>query len=1300
MADDIDFRAVCDELAVRTNGYRNDGEAQPLLAPEAAAAAEMILARRAEAGDFELVVVAVVAWFHWQRSLALPDGEGDPDWGIARDLFAELAPLLPDFVPDEFRGVGRVINSRPQLALLDRALRRLPNAIDAGGSSLDEVIDLLARGTPELTSDSPGYPAVMSNYGVALRTRFEQSGSTADLDEAIRVSRDAANRASDDHPDRAALHANLALALLGRFTIAEDRADLDEAIGAQDQAVDGSSGDRHRLVLAQLLSTRFRLLGLRDDIDRAVRVARDAVSGAPSSSSWAVLGQTLADRFDISNDLVDLDEGLRLLREAARAMGSDDPDLAGVLTSRVDALRTRFERCGRSEDLDEAVRIAGEAVDASASDDARRGASLSCLARVLLRRFEVRGLSDDLDTAVECGRAAVTITPFASVNRAPRLSTLAASLLSRYDQSGAGDDLAAALEAAREALDACPPDSPHRADYLSELAIAWQASHEQTGLASDLDEAVRLGRLSVLEDVGGGAEGARRRSNLATILLSRFMSSGSLDDLDRTIELAELASRACVPGNPARGTYLNNWASGLLLRAIGTGARADLDEAVRVAREAVAATADGHVEHAKHWATLGAALQHQFRRTDNFGDLEDALAACRQAADSVGSRRPDRIRYWSNLAAALRARFDHTEDRRDIDEAIALGRRCLDTFVPGGLGTIALGANLASALLTRYREFGDERDVDHAVQAARQAADVGPPDHPDRGIALLNLGNALHTRREAGDREAAYEAWRAAAALRATATQYRFSAAIAWGLAAAEDGSWTLAADGYGEAVGLLPLLAWQGARRTDAEESLTRAAGMVSDAASCAVAAGDPDRALEIIEAGRGVLWSHQLDSRTDLGEVRAVAPELAAELADVRAALDELGDDLVTLLPAVAGDAGRRAALSRRWDELVARVRELPGLAGFLRAPSAEQLRQRTVGGTAAIPIVSRWRCDALLVTPDAVKALPLPGLTKETVTEHIDDYLLAIQRFESGPRSPRDRTMFEAAISRSLEWLWDAIAEPILSAAGLGRHVDGSDWPRVWWCPTGPLSLLPIHAAGRHRDGVAGYAVLDCAISSYTPTLRILDPDLRENVLADSDGTARRLLVVGMPSTPGASELPTFAVERDLLTRLMPGRTTVLEGPAATRSAVNSLLDGHRWAHFTCHGTQDLAQPGRGGLVLHDGRLTVTEMRRSAAQAGEVVVLAACKTATGGLRLSDEAITLAAAFRYHGWRHVVGTLWSVWDVSTAMVTTDMWTRLQTVNEGSEDTAGALHHAVRALREKQAGNPSLWALIAHYGH
>src|SRR5207302_4563723 len=115
-------------------------------------------------------------------------------------------------------------------------------------------------------------------------------------------------------------------------------------------------------------------------------------------------------------------------------------------------------------------------------------------------------------------------------------------------------------------------------------------------------------------------------------------------------------------------------------------------------------------------------------------------------------------------------------------------------------------------------------------------------------------------------------------------------------------------------------------------------------------------------------------------------------------------------------------------------------------------------------------------------------------------------------------------ERAITNTLAWLWAIVAEPVLTALGHTRTPDADQpWPRLWWSPTGPLTLLPLHAAGHHdtgtgHDDLGAQSVLDRVISSYAPTLRALS-QAREG-RPPLDQPARGLLVVAMPTTPGAA------------------------------------------------------------------------------------------------------------------------------------------------------------------------------------
>jgi hypothetical protein len=430
-----------------------------------------------------------------------------------------------------------------------------------------------------------------------------------------------------------------------------------------------------------------------------------------------------------------------------------------------------------------------------------------------------------------------------------------------------------------------------------------------------------------------------------------------------------------------------------------------------------------------------------------------------------------------------------------------------------------------------------------------------------------------------------------------------------------------------------------------------------------------------------------------------------------------------MTELLPAAESRrATERMALDQEWNELLGEIRSLDGFDGFLQPPRVEALSKAAVGGPVVVVNVSRWRSDALIVTTEGVlPPVELPLATRESTTDWVDRYLVAVARYqdagqEAGEAHRRfsegdgsaaafqayhaavaqvhaERLRMESDVTEVLGWLWTAVAEPILTLLGFTETPADDAWPRLWWCPTGLLAALPLHAAGLPGDGPS---VLDRVVPSYTPTLRALLEATNEPGAGPESG----ILVVAVPDAPGQTPLPNVAREVELLTRLFPGdRSTVLSGVDATRTRVREELGRHRWAHFSCHGHQDLTNPSYGGLLLHDGTLTVQDIGKRTYR-GELAFLSACKTATGGLELADEVITLAAALHYAGYRQVVATLWSVYDPTAADVVESVYTEL--VADGRADsrgTARALHRIVRRLRDLHPANPSVWTPFVHVG-
>jgi CHAT domain-containing protein len=166
--------------------------------------------------------------------------------------------------------------------------------------------------------------------------------------------------------------------------------------------------------------------------------------------------------------------------------------------------------------------------------------------------------------------------------------------------------------------------------------------------------------------------------------------------------------------------------------------------------------------------------------------------------------------------------------------------------------------------------------------------------------------------------------------------------------------------------------------------------------------------------------------------------------------------------------------------------------------------------------------------------------------------------------------------------------------------------------------------------------------------------------------------------------------------------PGQTVEITAEAATRDAVSRLLTTHSWAHFSCHGRADLADPSRSALVLWDGPLTVLDLAEQHLDRADLAFLSACHTAAGGTRLPDEAVHLAAAVQLAGFRHVVATLWTIEDSPAPDFADTAYRVMAETETGQPDAdraARAVHAASVRLRLGHPADPAVWAPYVHIG-
>jgi CHAT domain-containing protein len=96
------------------------------------------------------------------------------------------------------------------------------------------------------------------------------------------------------------------------------------------------------------------------------------------------------------------------------------------------------------------------------------------------------------------------------------------------------------------------------------------------------------------------------------------------------------------------------------------------------------------------------------------------------------------------------------------------------------------------------------------------------------------------------------------------------------------------------------------------------------------------------------------------------------------------------------------------------------------------------------------------------------------------------------------------------------------------------------------------------------------------------------------------------------------------------------------AANVREVADALPRAEIVHLACHGVQDQDDPLNSGFCLGDGMLTVSELMNIKLDRALLAFLSACETAKGDKNQPDQAIHLAAAMLFCGFRSIVATMW----------------------------------------------------------
>jgi hypothetical protein len=848
---------------------------------------------------------------------------------------------------------------------------------------------------------------------------------------------------------------------------------------------------------------------------------------------------------------------------------------------------------------------------------------------------------------------------------------------------------------------------------LSVLGVALQRLFEVAGTLPVLDEAIDVTRRAALAAEGPGM--ALQWSNLANALRTRFIETGDRTALDEAVDAAR---RACTnPRLRAADLAMFQLNLGLVLASQSDSVRlADLREAVDLLRAASETDGVAAADRALYLHQLAWALSLLSRRTAD-PEHQRAAVECDRRAVSLAPATPTGLQIRGQYVRNLLRLHLIGQDAALPAEADAAARELLR--ISGSRLVARTRAELLIISVACVKaEIGALTEALRLVEDRQGGAEA--PEFDDYP-AQMNVGQLYRSRYLEGEQqprhlEAARACYRRAITL-ARPGRDRLAACRALAELPITDDTSAQEALGAAEtAVSVLPQAITRGAEAADQAYATGQLAGLPALVASAALAAGRPLRAVELLEATRGLLAAAVFDLEdAAVLRLRERAPAFADEFDSLRAKLARLEQRKAVAV----GDRQRTTltrderALHEEWERLLLRIKELPGLHGFPAVHDGAELTLQAREGPIVFVTSDRRRCDALVLTGDPARpvlAIELPAARGGEAGERISEFLQAQQAIADPDTDLRARRQAQRRITETLGWTWDAIAAPVLDRLERERltpRQESGALPRLWWCPVGALAYLPLHAAGRVLDVGDGTTrrfegVPDRVVSSYTPTVRALSR-ARAAAGSGADPTRSTLAVIAEPGGDGIPVLAGAEAEAQAVLDAVSG-AVLLDRPG--QAEVRAALAEFAAVHFTCHAVADMMSPQDSELILRDyadNPLAVADIWKARVTTAQLAYLSACATALTGPALADESLHLTASFQIAGFRHVIGTLWPVRDTAAQAIATDFYDALTANRSRSPDfglTARALHRATVSARERYEGrSPTLWAAHIHVG-
>ncbi len=515
-----------------------------------------------------------------------------------------------------------------------------------------------------------------------------------------------------------------------------------------------------------------------------------------------------------------------------------------------------------------------------------------------------------------------------------------------------------------------------------------------------------------------------------------------------------------------------------------------------------------------------------------------------------------------------------------------------------------------------------------------------------------NLGNAYMDRIQgsrAENLEAAIKAYEAALSVRTREVSPRDHLITARLLAGAriERNDWPQALPVLADARESFLLVFGEGVDEAELGDAIWRAGPLFADFAYAQAQAGEARTALATLSEGRAMLLAAALrqQSLPFTPAEEAVYRSLRAEIKEWAKLAQAKGTEGAEALQHLSTARGKFSALLK---EVSGRSQAENGIDAIAR--------QGLLRDAALVaPIVTRRGAKILIATAKegvpSISVAELPGLTSDALKDLLrrtdkagisSGWLVDYDRQQAEPQA------WLAAIGGIGPKLWTLFAGKLDAALKQAGVKDGT---RLIVLPTGALGLLPLELA---RNPATGRSFADAYNVTAIPSLEAYLAAARVSAKAEAPSLAEAVNPTG--DIPKLS-LPFTEVEGAAVASRFKGKPLVkLDRSSATPEVVLAGLKGKSYWHFASHGLFDWDDARQSGLMMKDRQLlTVGALMDARGTLGSprLVVLSACETGLYDTsRNPDEFVGLPAAFLELGAGGVIGSLWQVDDLATALL------------------------------------------------